>query len=91
MSYYTDFNVFILGYLAEKEQNYKTSSQNYDSAWVHSGKNNLAVGYKLAHSYLKLKKYPECIVVCRHILKTHPEYPKIKKEILEKAKTNLRT
>ncbi|CAH2991716.1 unnamed protein product [Chilo suppressalis] len=80
-----------LGYLSEKEQNYKSAAQNYDSAWQHGGKTDLAVGYKLAHSYLKLKKYPECIVVSRHILKVHPDYPKIKKEILEKAKTNLRT
>lgn len=67
------------------------SAYNYDKAWIHTGKNDLAVGYKLAYSYLKMKKYPECIVVCRHILKIHPDYPKIKKEILEKAKTNLRT
>lgn len=80
-----------LGLLAEKEQNFKSASHNYNNAWVHAGKSDLALGYKLAHAYLKLKKYPECIVVCRHILKVHPEYPKIKKEILEKAKTNLRT
>ncbi|XP_046963364.1 tetratricopeptide repeat protein 21B-like [Vanessa cardui] len=80
-----------LGSLAEKEQNYKIAAYNYDKAWVYSGKSDLAVGYKLAYSYLKLKKYPECIVVCRQILKVHPDYPKIKKEILEKAKTNLRT
>ncbi|KAF9409756.1 hypothetical protein HW555_010955 [Spodoptera exigua] len=80
-----------LGYLAEKEQNYKSAAHNYNNAWTHGGKSDLAVGYKLAHAYLKLKKYPECIVVCRHILKVHPDYPKIKKEILEKAKTNLRT
>ncbi|XP_049870383.1 tetratricopeptide repeat protein 21B-like [Pectinophora gossypiella] len=80
-----------LGYLAEKEQNYKGAAHNFDNAWNHSGKSDLAVGYKLAHSYLKLKKYPECIVVCRHILKSHPDYPKIRKEIMEKAKTNLRT
>lgn len=79
------------GYLAEKDQNYKSAAHNYNNAWTHGGKSDLAVGYKLAHAYLKLKKYPECIVVCRHILKVHPDYPKIKKEILEKAKTNLRT
>ncbi|XP_048479226.1 tetratricopeptide repeat protein 21B [Plutella xylostella] len=81
----------LLGFLAEKEQNYKSAAQNFDNAWRYTGKTNLAVGYKLAHAYLKLKKYPECIVVSTHILKTHPDYPKIRKEILEKAKTNLRT
>ncbi|CAH2071598.1 unnamed protein product, partial [Iphiclides podalirius] len=80
-----------LGYIAEKEQNYKSAAHNYDNAWTHSGKTDLAVGYKLAHAYLKLKKYPECIIVSRHILKVHPEYPKIRKEIMDKAKANLRT
>ncbi|XP_052749213.1 tetratricopeptide repeat protein 21B-like [Galleria mellonella] len=80
-----------LGYLAEKEQNYKSAAHNYDNAWTYSGRTDLALGYKLAHAYLKLKKYPECIVVCRYILKVHPDYPKIRKEILEKAKNNLRT
>ncbi|XP_038223244.1 tetratricopeptide repeat protein 21B-like [Zerene cesonia] len=80
-----------LGYLSEKEQSYKSAAHNYEHAWVHSAKTDLAIGYKLSYAYLKLKKFPECIVVCRHILKIHPEYPKIKKEILEKAKTNLRT
>ncbi|KAJ0178912.1 hypothetical protein K1T71_005687 [Dendrolimus kikuchii] len=80
-----------LGVLSEKEQNYKSAAHNYNNAWIHTGKSDLSVGYKLAHAYLKLKKYPECIVVCRHVLKVHPDYPKIKKEILEKAKTNLRT
>ncbi|KAL4708301.1 hypothetical protein ACJJTC_007707 [Scirpophaga incertulas] len=80
-----------LGYLAEKEQNYKSASHNYDNAWSYAGKSDLSVGYKLAHAYLKQKKYPECIVVCRHVLSVQPDYPKIKKEILEKAKANLRT
>ncbi|XP_041971107.1 tetratricopeptide repeat protein 21B-like [Aricia agestis] len=79
-----------LGYISEKEQNYKSAAHNYDKAWTHSG-NDLAIGYKLAQAYLKIKKYPECIVVCRAILKIHPDYPKIKKEIFEKAKNNLRT
>ncbi|XP_023941812.1 tetratricopeptide repeat protein 21B [Bicyclus anynana] len=80
-----------LGFLSEKDQNYKSAAHNYDNAWVHTGKSDLAIGYKLAYAYLKLKKYPECIVVSRHILKIRPEYPKLKKEILEKAKSNLRT
>lgn len=79
------------GNLSEKDQNYKISALNYEQAWLHSAKSDLAIGYKLAYAFLKLKKYPECIVVCRHILKVHPDYPKIKKEIFEKAKTNLRT
>lgn len=80
-----------LGYLAEKDSNYKAAAQNYDCAWKYNGKSNPTMGYKLAYSYLKLKKYPESIVVCRHILKAHPDFPKIRKDILEKAKTQLRT
>ncbi|XP_047526075.1 tetratricopeptide repeat protein 21B-like [Pieris napi] len=80
-----------LGFLSEKDQNYKSAAHNYEQAWIHSDKSDLSIGYKLSYAHLKLKKYPECIVVCRHILKVHPDYPKIKKDILEKAKSNLRT
>ncbi|KPJ18977.1 Tetratricopeptide repeat protein 21B [Papilio machaon] len=70
---------------------YKSAAHNYENAWSHTGRADLALGYKLAHAHLKLRRYPECIVVCRHILKVHPEYPKLKKEIMDKAKANLRT
>jgi len=48
------------------------------------------VGYKLAFNYLKAKRYVEAIDVCHKVLTANPEYPKIRKEILAKAREALR-
>ncbi len=51
---------------------------------------NPTIGYKLAFNYMKAKRYVDAIDVCHDILAKHPNYPKIKKEILEKSRDNLR-
>lgn len=79
------------GYIAEKEQAYKVAASNYDAAYRHSGKSKPNIGYKLAHSYMKVKNYADAIDVCQQVLKNHPEYPSIKKDILDKCRNNLRT
>lgn len=48
------------------------------------------VGYKLAFNYLKAKRFVEAIDVCHKVVKAFPEYPKIKKDILEKARMGLK-
>lgn len=48
------------------------------------------VGFKLAFNYLKARRYVEAIDVCHKVIKAFPEYPKIKKEILEKARMGLK-
>jgi tetratricopeptide repeat protein 21B len=50
----------------------------------------LQVGYKLAFNYLKAKRYVDAIDVCHKVIKAFPEYPKIRKDILEKARIGLR-
>ena len=47
-------------------------------------------GYKLAFNHLKAKKYVEAIDVCHKVLEKHPSYPKIRREILDKARLSLR-
>lgn len=79
------------GQIAEKEQKYKDAAQMYNLAWKHGGRNNPTIGYRLAHSYMKSKKYADAIDVCQQVLKQHPDYPKIRKDILDKSLTNLRT
>ncbi|KRT82678.1 Anaphase-promoting complex subunit 3 protein [Oryctes borbonicus] len=79
------------GMIAEKEQKYKEAANAYNQAWKFGGKSNPGVGYKLAYNFLKCKKYADAIDVCQQVLKQHPEYPKIKKDILDKALANLRT
>ncbi|KAK1171978.1 tetratricopeptide repeat protein 21B-like isoform X1 [Acipenser oxyrinchus oxyrinchus] len=79
-----------LGFIMEKEQSYKDAASNYEMAWKYSNRVNPAIGYKLAFNYLKDKKYTEAIHVCHKVLTDHPDYPKIRKDILEKAQFSLR-
>ena len=48
-------------------------------------------GYKLAFNYLKAKRYVDAIDVCHKVLESHPGYPKIRKEILDKARLSIRS
>ena len=51
----------------------------------------LLVGYKLAFNYLKARRYVDTIDVCQKVLQNNPSYPKIRKDILEKARQSLRS
>ena len=79
-----------MGFIMEKESSYKDAAQHYEQAWKFSNKANPAVGYKLGFNYMKAKRFTDAIDVCHDILSKHPNYPKIRKEILEKSRENLR-
>uniref|UniRef100_A0A8C6FXZ3 Tetratricopeptide repeat protein 21B n=1 Tax=Moschus moschiferus TaxID=68415 RepID=A0A8C6FXZ3_MOSMO len=79
-----------IGYIMEKEQAYMDAALNYEMAWKQGNQTNPAVGYKLAFNYLKAKRYVDAIDVCHQVLEAHPTYPKIRKDILDKARTSLR-
>ena len=51
----------------------------------------LLVGYKLAFNYLKARRYVDTIDVCHKVLQNNLSYPKIRKDILEKARQSLRS
>lgn len=80
-----------LGFIAEKEQRYKEATQYYESAWKYGGKTNPSIGYKLAYNFMKCKRFADAIDVSNQVLKIHPDYPKIKKDIYDKSLNNLRT
>uniref|UniRef100_A0ABI7YG35 Tetratricopeptide repeat domain 21B n=1 Tax=Felis catus TaxID=9685 RepID=A0ABI7YG35_FELCA len=79
-----------MGYIMEKEQAYTDAALNYEMAWKHGNQTNPTVGYKLAFNYLKAKRYVDAIDVCHQVLEGHPTYPKIRKDILDKARMSLR-
>ena len=79
-----------MGFIMEKESSYKDAAQHYEQAWRYSNKSNPAVGYKLAFNYMKAKRYTDAIDVCHDILDKYPGYPKIRKDILEKSRDNLK-
>lgn len=81
----------LVGLIYEREQSYKDAAQNYEKAWELCNQANPAVGYRLAFNYLKAKRYVEAINVCNVVLEKSPDYPKIRKEVLEKAWQSLRT
>ncbi|XP_053324276.1 tetratricopeptide repeat protein 21A [Spea bombifrons] len=79
-----------LGFIMEKEQSYKDAADNYRQAWHYSNQSSPAIGFRLAFNYLKDKRYTDAIDICHKVLKDHPTYPKIQKEILEKAQAALK-
>jgi len=79
-----------LGLVMEKEQSYRDAADNYEHAWHYMNESSATVGYKLAFNYLKAKRYVEAIDVCHKVLSKHPNYPKIRKDILDKARAALR-
>eukprot|EP00899_Mesostigma_viride_P018008 jgi/Mesvir1/26208/Mv02392-RA.1 len=79
-----------MGQIMEREQSYKDASDHYEKAWKFENEASPSVGYKLAFNYLKAKRYVEAIDVCNKVLAAYPKYPKIKKDILDKARQSLR-
>ncbi|CAI5445648.1 unnamed protein product [Caenorhabditis angaria] len=78
-------------HLKEKDQKFAEAYKFYEKAWMISRQTNSAIGYKLAWNYLKCKKFFSCIEICHRVLEKEPNYPKIKKEIMDKARAQIRT
>merc|ERR1711988_1483744 len=79
-----------LGIVKEQELSYKDAASHYENAWKYENEASAAVGYKLSFNYLKAKKYVDAIDVCHKVLTLYPDYPKIGKDVLEKACQSLR-
>lgn len=50
----------------------------------------LSSGYRLAFNFLKAHKYVEAVDVCHRVLEKYPNYPRIRKEIMDKARQSIR-
>ena len=79
-----------MGHIMEKEASYIDAAEHYQQAWHYQHEASATIGYKLAFNFLKAKRYVDAINVCHKVLKQFPDYPKMRKEILEKARANLR-
>uniref|UniRef100_A0A8C9WIP1 Tetratricopeptide repeat domain 21B n=1 Tax=Scleropages formosus TaxID=113540 RepID=A0A8C9WIP1_SCLFO len=80
-----------MGYIMEKEQAYRDAAVNYEMAWKYGNQTNPTIGYKLAFNYLKGKRHVDAIDVCHKVLDAHPNYPRMRKDILDKARAALRS
>jgi len=79
-----------MGLVMEKEQSYRDAADHYEQAWKFEGEASATVGYKLAFNYLKARRYVEAINVCHKVISMYPDYPKIRRDILDKARASLR-
>eukprot|EP00607_Mallomonas_marina_P008435 CAMPEP_0182424556 /NCGR_PEP_ID=MMETSP1167-20130531/10752_1 /TAXON_ID=2988 /ORGANISM="Mallomonas Sp, Strain CCMP3275" /LENGTH=1377 /DNA_ID=CAMNT_0024604441 /DNA_START=94 /DNA_END=4227 /DNA_ORIENTATION=+ len=80
----------ILGLAMERDVNYEHAADCYEKAWKLEFEASASVGFKLAFSYLKCKKYVLAIDVCEKVLALYPDYPRIRDEILRKSQLALR-
>lgn len=80
----------LLGCIAEREQAFKDAASHYEHSWKLSGQTNTAVGYRLAFNYLRAGKHVEATTVAHTVLKVDPQYPKIRQDVLEKARAGLK-
>jgi len=80
-----------LGRIYEKEQAYKDAASHYEKAWEFCNESSPSVGYRLAFNYLKAKRYVVAINICQQVLKISSNYPRIRKDVLEKARGLLRS
>jgi len=80
----------LMGVIMEKEQSYKDAAECYEKSWKFEHEASATIGFKLAFNYLKARKYVEAIDICNKVLALYPAYPKIRKEIMEKAMSLLR-
>ena len=79
-----------MGLIKEKERIYINAAEHYEKAWLMSSKKNAGVGFRLAFNYMKANRFVDCIDVGKEILRTYPDYPKVQKEIVEKARSMIR-
>ncbi|CAL8268669.1 unnamed protein product [Lota lota] len=80
-----------MGYILEKEQAFRDAALNYELAWKYGNQSSPTIGYKLAFNYLKAKRHVDAIDVCHKVLEAHPNYPRMRKDILDKARAALRS
>jgi tetratricopeptide repeat protein 21B len=80
--------VELLGLLKEKEADFKGASEYYENAWKLS--KSASIGFRLAFNYLKSKLNVRAIDVCKEVLELYPEYPRIREEILDRAREGIR-
>nr|CEL73069.1 TPA: TPR domain-containing protein [Toxoplasma gondii VEG] len=80
----------LLGMCAEKRGHYHEAADHYGKAWRLADERNVTVGYRLADSLLKAKQPVKAITACLAVLRQKPDFLKIRKEVLDKARRDLR-
>ncbi|KRY55548.1 Tetratricopeptide repeat protein 21B [Trichinella britovi] len=80
-----------LSLINEKQQKWAEAVSNLETAWTICKHRHPAIGYRLAYIYLKAKRYVDAVDICHVVLKNFPDFPRIKHDILDKARLSFRT
>uniref|UniRef100_A0A3Q3QWQ7 Tetratricopeptide repeat domain 21B n=1 Tax=Monopterus albus TaxID=43700 RepID=A0A3Q3QWQ7_MONAL len=68
-----------LGYIMEKVQAFRDAALNYELAWKYGNRTNPTIGTSMI------------IFLMTSVLAAHPDYPRMRKDILDKARAALRS
>ena len=79
-----------LGFIMEKDGNFRDALTNYEKAWRLTNSNNPNIGFKLALNYMRCKCYTDSIDTARLVLEKYPDFPRIRKDVLERARNALK-
>ncbi|XP_074604328.1 tetratricopeptide repeat protein 21B-like [Brevipalpus obovatus] len=79
-----------MGYIFDKCQSHKEAIHNYEIAWKLQDNNNPSIGYKLSMDYMKLKRYVDAIDIARSIVEKYPDFPRIRKDVIDKCRNFLK-
>ncbi|PHJ22416.1 tetratricopeptide repeat-containing protein [Cystoisospora suis] len=80
----------LLGIISEKRGHHEQASGYYAKAWALSQQRDLSVGFRLAENLLQSKQPVKAITICHLVLRQRPDFPRIRKAVLEKARRDLR-
>lgn len=80
-----------LGQIMEREQSYRDAAEHYENAWKFEAEASPTIGFRLAFNYLKARRFVDAIDVCHKVLAIQSGYPKIRSDILSKARQALRS
>ena len=79
-----------MGLIKEREKAYVDAAVHYKNAFDMSNKKNGGVGFRLGFNYLKASRYVDAIDVGKQILIVYPNFPKVKSDIIDKARNQIR-
>jgi tetratricopeptide repeat protein 21B len=79
-----------MGLIYEKEQSYRDAAESYENAWRLSHEHDLAIGYKLSFNYMKARRFVDAMDVAFKVLGVDDKYPRIRKDIIDKCRSELR-
>ena len=80
----------LLGAMYEKGNDIEKAVEHYMKAWEVSEFRDGSIGFRLASLYFKVKDYTNAIIIGKKVLVLNPNYPKLKEEIVDKARELIR-